>query len=518
MKYLLFLTAFVCTLSVSAQTSDSPYEDEFEYSDGLSRVYYKGKYGYIDEKKKEVIDLKYLRAKDFKNGIAQVSLDGKYFGFINKQGKTVIPLEFEDFGYEFRDGVINAKKQGKWGLLNNKGKILVPFQYDYIRFPEDGLSVARIKKGEAKVYGVVDENGKTVVPFEYDDIEDYSEGLARVRKNGLFGFIDKKGKIVIPITYPLAKNFSDGLAAVSNKEKKWGFIDKSNAFVIRPAYNQVVPFKGGEAEVLLGTDAYFIDKTGKKLGKGRWLFHFTKGIKHGEQFWYRGADPGAQALKDKFKEGFRYYDVVQNHHKREYFIVMSKFSTSWQSGIFYRYDGDKIWDKIKEQYKDNRNITALSYGVDKWSMISSSLYTNPGEGASTNSSFPFTSIEEAKKKRRFVTNLAYGDGRWIVVMRGASYTDQFVRLRLGGWDQEEVDEQEKKGYYPTSVAVEDNSYYIIFTKGAGIKEQVFLWSEDIPMREINQFWDKGYQSFRTYYLPRNTTLNKDSGDDWDFLF
>lgn len=114
--------------------------------------------------------------------------------------------------------------------------------------------------------------------------------------------------------------------------------------------------------------------------------------------------------------------------------------------------------------------------------------------------------------------MAYGNGKWVVVLRNVNYTGQNLRLYQGGWDQDDVDAHAKYGYHPTSVAVEDDKYYIIYTKGSGIKEQVFLWSEDIPMREINQYWDKGYQSYRTYYLPRNTTLDKDSDPDWDFLF
>ncbi|MGI8583069.1 MAG: WG repeat-containing protein [Chitinophagaceae bacterium] len=44
-----------------------------------------GKYGYIDKSEKIIIPLKYEAADDFSNGLARVRFKGKY-GYINKQG------------------------------------------------------------------------------------------------------------------------------------------------------------------------------------------------------------------------------------------------------------------------------------------------------------------------------------------------------------------------------------------------------------------------------------------------
>lgn len=515
MKYLALILTCVCVISVSAQTSDSPYDKEYGYDEGLCRVEYKGKFGYIDEKKKEVIEIQYKAAGDFSDGVAKVSLDGKLFGYINKQGKTVVPLEYTEFMYGFIDGLTPAKKNGKWGTINDKGKTVIPHEYDYLYYHSDGLAIAgKNAAGGGKIHGYLDEKGKTVIPFEFEDANLFYDGLALVKKNGQYGYIDLKGKTVVPCQYAGGKRFSEGYAAVKSNGK-WGFIDKSNKYVITPAYDKVESFNAGEAQVLKGEKAWFIDKTGKQLPAGRWLFVFTKGLKIGEQFWYRGTDLNDEALKAKYKEGYRYYDVAQNQNKREYFIVMSKFNTSWQTGVNYRYDNDQAWERIKEFYKDSRCITSLSYGQDKWSMIATDLGRNPQESAVTNSTFPHTSVEEHRKNGKYITTMAYGNGKWFVIVRPSKYDGQEVRTFYGGWDQEVVDAYRKKDYYVTAVAVEDDDYYVVFTKGMGIKEQVFLWDEDIPMREINQHWSKGYQSYRSYYLPRYTTLDKNT--DYDFL-
>lgn len=508
----------VCALSVSAQTSDSPYEKEFEYNDGLARVLYKGKYGYIDARKKEVIDIKYKKAEDFSNGLAEVSMDGKKLGYIDTKGKVVVPLEYDAFYYGFFDGVQPAKKNGKWGLINDKGKVLVPFEYDFTGYPEDGVLKATRKGASGKsAYGFIDEKGKVIIPFEYDNLLTFNEGLSAAQKNGKYGFIDKKGRTVIPFTFDDANSFSEGLAAVK-KEGSWGFINNKGTFAIPAVYDEVESFTNGEAEVLKGTKAWFIDKGGKVLPTGRWLFIFTKGLRTGEQFWYRGNNLNDEAIKKKQNEGFRFYDIAQNHDKKEYFVVMSKFYSSYQK-LETNYGGDQAWDKIKEHYKDSRCITGISYGKNAWSFIVTNLGSNPGESASTNSSFPEKSIKDAWAKNRYVTNIAYGDGRWFMIARKANYSGQSYIWFLNGWNQAYVDAQRKKDYYVTSIGLDDDgTFYVVFTKGMGIKDQVFLWSEDIPMREINQYWDKGYQSYRSYYFPRHTTLDKSEYDYLEKLF
>lgn len=57
------------------------------------------------------------------SGICSAKLNGKW-GYLNKQGKTIIPHKF-DSGGEFSEGVAVVKYQGKWVSINTKGNILV---------------------------------------------------------------------------------------------------------------------------------------------------------------------------------------------------------------------------------------------------------------------------------------------------------------------------------------------------------------------------------------------------------
>ena len=61
---------------------------------------------------------------DFSNGLSLVTKGGKK-GFVNKEGKLVIPLIFEEARH-FNEGMAAVKKEGKWGFLDSTGKEVVP--------------------------------------------------------------------------------------------------------------------------------------------------------------------------------------------------------------------------------------------------------------------------------------------------------------------------------------------------------------------------------------------------------
>lgn len=90
--------------------------------------------------------------------------------------------------------VAPAKLNGKWGFIDSKDKVIIPFQYEkahYLSFVEGFAAVMQNGK-----WGFIDKTGKTVVPFLYDDIElgHFVNGYAKVVKNGQTLFIDQKGK------------------------------------------------------------------------------------------------------------------------------------------------------------------------------------------------------------------------------------------------------------------------------------------------------------------------------------
>ncbi len=80
----------------------------------------------------------YTRVSCLSEGLAWVQKDGKW-GYINKTGKVVIPLQYDD-AYSFYEGLAVVKKDGKYGFINKTGNIIVPLQYDDVGAFYEGLA------------------------------------------------------------------------------------------------------------------------------------------------------------------------------------------------------------------------------------------------------------------------------------------------------------------------------------------------------------------------------------------
>lgn len=214
------------------------------FSEGLSLVrpdFFEDRVYYIDKTGKKVLEIE-GNSGDFKEGLAYIIKNGKY-GVIDKTGKVVIPIIY-DYVKDFNDGLAYVWKDDKIGYIDKNGNEVVPIKYDYIGGFIEGLAVARI----GKKYGYVDKSGKEVIPIIYDSASDFSEGLAAVVVEDQMRFIDKTGKIVIPVIYDYAFDFKEGLAVVS-KDGKYGYIDKTGREIVPLIFNDAYPSSDGMMRV-----------------------------------------------------------------------------------------------------------------------------------------------------------------------------------------------------------------------------------------------------------------------------
>lgn len=87
---------------------------------------------------------------------------GKW-GYINQKRKFVIPAVYEDAKlFEKIGGVPHAivRKNGKWGVINAKNKVIIPFQYDDMRWEEFEKGALYVTEGEKGKY--IDLAGKEI--------------------------------------------------------------------------------------------------------------------------------------------------------------------------------------------------------------------------------------------------------------------------------------------------------------------------------------------------------------------
>lgn len=124
------------------------YEDARYFSKGMAAVKNdKGKWGYIDKKGNVVIAFQYEDARDFSEGLAAIANEKGQYGFINGSGKLVIDYQNYNKVKFFKDGIclvgIDDDYGGKFGYIDRRGDLITPLEYNILSTSfKDGYAVA----------------------------------------------------------------------------------------------------------------------------------------------------------------------------------------------------------------------------------------------------------------------------------------------------------------------------------------------------------------------------------------
>ena len=224
-----------------------------------------GKYGYINEKGEEVIECQYDIAYGFgENGLAAVGektgqVDGSgddlyKWGFIDYKGKVVIPFMYDNVceaGFK-KDCPLAVAKQIdtdadgnpvlRWGFINDKGELVIGYKYgasyyrsdieNYSSWSKTGLHKIEILTGLDKTgryvydYAVINRKGEEIITAgEYKNVEVSNNGLIWAEK---FMGMDEEGKGIY----------------------KWGAIDEKGNEMIAFRYDGIGQLEGADEDGL----------------------------------------------------------------------------------------------------------------------------------------------------------------------------------------------------------------------------------------------------------------------------
>lgn len=250
------------------------YEVEpFSFHNGLMLSGREARYGYIDRAGKRSIPFQYDLASDFSDQRAIVArwlsdkpsggkdpLDRIYaalpegekegvWSIIDRKGETIYTFkdgERPDWQHGFSCGLIGFFKDRKKGFINTEGKIIVPAQYPDSPYPfpySDGVSIVQVRgqeKDNSDGYmKIVDTTGEMIskIPFKttYGLIIDskmaFHEGLLSVKIQtepnttfGLWGYLDKQGEVIITPQFTTALDFHQGRAIVVTQDGRLGVL------------------------------------------------------------------------------------------------------------------------------------------------------------------------------------------------------------------------------------------------------------------------------------------------------
>ncbi|HEY9777799.1 MAG TPA: WG repeat-containing protein [Planktothrix sp.] len=230
----------------------------------------------IDENGKKLKQLNYNRVSPLTEGLAAVyNGDPEAVGYINASGEMVIPIQYKNGGL-FEEGLACfLARDGETGYINHDGqKVIQSHDYSDCQNFHDGLAAVRVKtiangadKGQTKAqpaennWGYIDKTGKVVIAPQFAAAQDFHEGLAEVELGQDKLIIDHDGKL-IDGKFELTRPFAENLAPVE-VNGKWGYIDKSGKFALKPQFEDAYYFADGLAGIKLEGKYGLIDHTGK---------------------------------------------------------------------------------------------------------------------------------------------------------------------------------------------------------------------------------------------------------------
>ena len=170
---------------------------KYEYSisdfhEGIAKVYLNEKFGFIDKNGKVIIQIKYDEVTDFYCGFSKVGLNRKV-GLIDKTGKEIIPIgKYYNIDNYDKDLTSVYNESGHFGYVDSKTsqEIIVIGKYDGFFGFHEGVSVVSLNDK----YGVIDIKGKEIIPLKFDSISEFNNGIA-IAKRGCEFFVIKLNNI-----------------------------------------------------------------------------------------------------------------------------------------------------------------------------------------------------------------------------------------------------------------------------------------------------------------------------------
>jgi hypothetical protein len=243
------------------------------FQNGLAWVMREEDYytGYIN--KSGFIQIPYMIGSNADEKVKRVRVNvNNKWGLTDFAGTTILDPMFDEMN-PFSDGLSLVKTE-KYGFIDKNGKVVIPIKYDDAYDFTMGLAIVGITNtNQVMKFGVIDNSGKIIIQPKYESMRGFSEAIAGFRIGSKWGFLNFIGKEIIEAKYDNVRSFNDGLAAVKLNEN-WGFINKAGEQIIEFKYYleddtyDSIYFENGFAKVYKpGSGEIYIDKLGREYAE-----------------------------------------------------------------------------------------------------------------------------------------------------------------------------------------------------------------------------------------------------------
>lgn len=180
---------------------------------------------------------------------------GGKFGLVNERGKQVLPARYDSLQYTrhkeyFIAYLRNSEQKQQAGLINIKGKELIPIRFAAVRPVAPNRYAVIDNEKKAALY---DKQGTAKTTFDFDEITAFYGKLARFYKQGKAGIIDLEGTIKVQAAYQDVIIQNDHTVDAI-PVRKWTVTDGNNKLLNTLLYDSIRPL--GEDRWAIATRFY----------------------------------------------------------------------------------------------------------------------------------------------------------------------------------------------------------------------------------------------------------------------
>lgn len=186
------------------------------------------KYGVVDENNNEIIKNEYYYIGYLENNYFVVSGQNGKNGIMNNEGKVVLEVKYDTIEKLEKSDIIEATE------LNTNTIILFNKEIKQIA----NISNSTLYEGEnfVKLYSNNEQKYFDSEGNEKENKEILNNKLFADVKNGKWGFIDSNGNVIVDYIYDNVTEFNSYGFAGIKKDGKWGSINDEGKVIIEPIY------------------------------------------------------------------------------------------------------------------------------------------------------------------------------------------------------------------------------------------------------------------------------------------
>ena len=233
-------------------------------------VYTEGKWGVIDSRGNTIIRAEYDEYIVIPDSTKPIFIctvnvnydDGTYdTKVLNEKGEeiltdydTVEAIENYDSSNNlwYESGILKVSQNGKYGIIDMNGSILVNCEYDSISALK-GVTNSLLTEKDGK-YGIVDNVGSVIINNEYKEIkpisEQYENGYIVVDENDKYGVINYTKTVALENKYDDIKQaYGNGKYYIVKEGNDWKIVDTDGNEFISGEYENIVSVNGENAVI-----------------------------------------------------------------------------------------------------------------------------------------------------------------------------------------------------------------------------------------------------------------------------